>query len=341
MGRQPLASITLLAAVCLAPALQSQRDISGTAGRGSIHGRVILHDSPDRTPEQIPVHLSQSNGPPITVSYTSGNGQFLFTNLPSGGFEVTINWPGYQRFAQVVSIHTGSTRIQMQAHLRPLEPRAEAGGGSQLVAVSEMLAPPAARRECEKGLEKLRKNDLAGAERHLKKAVALHPPYPRAWVELGQLYERTHRSNEALESFRHALSQDAKNRDALLSMARLLNDQNRPIEALRAAAQIEQLYPGDPRNHLEIARGLLGAGKIQEAELAARQLERQPHQQRPEVHLVLFNIFQVRQDKIHAAGELGAYLKEMEDSGVASTNPAIVRARETLAKLETEIAAKK
>ena len=343
MARGRRVILSALVALCLGTPsrLCAQRDVSGTTGLGSIYGRVILQDSPNQTPEQILVQLTKGSGFPIAESYTTGNGQFAFSNVPAGDFEVRVNLPGYHPFFEKVSIRTGSTRVQVQIHLRRLEPAARPGVAGPSVSVGEMLAPAGARREFDKALEKSRKGDASSAERHFKKAVALYPAYLRAWIELGQLYERSNRSAEALQSYRQALTHDGKNRGALLATARLLNDHGRYIEALRASAQLEQLYPADARNHLEIARGLLGAGKAAEAEAAARDLERGPHAEIPEVHVVLFSILRSRQDTAGAAAQLRSYLKEMDKRNVAPTNPAMVHAREMLAKLESEIAAAK
>ncbi len=346
MGLRLRLSAMILAAMSVGAAALAQAPAPGditqpNPGAGSIQGRVILPNSPDQPPEQIPVRLSQGSGIPIGVIYTSGNGQFLFSNLPTGRYEVSVTLPGFQRFSQMVDISRGSGRIQMQVHLRRAEEAAQQEAGGRSVSVGEMLAPAGARREYEKGLEKLRKDDSAAAERYFKKAVGLYPAYSRVWVELGQLYARSKRPSEAIESFREALRHDEKDRDALLCMARLLNDQNQYVAALRAAAQLEQIYAGDARNHLEIARGLLGLGKVEEAEMAARQLESEAHLQTPEVHLVLFSIFRMRRHTAAAAGELRTYLKEMEGRGVARGDAAIARARELLAQLESEIAGAK
>lgn len=222
---------SLLAAMALCLSilgLRAQRDMTGTnVGLASIQGQVFLQDAPNQTLEQVPVQLSRSNGVPVGVAYTSGNGQFLFNNLPTGGYEVSVAAPGYHKFSQTVSINTASGRVYVQVHLRRLESRSQAEPGGPPV---DVRIPPAARREYEKGLERLGKQDSAAGERH---------------------------------------------------------------------------------------------------------------SQAPEVHLVLFHILRLRQDKARSAAELRTYLKEMDDSGVPAATPAIARARELLAKLEKEIAAAK
>lgn len=295
------AARTLLVSVYLAGAAAQETQ---TAGGASIQGKVTLQDSPSAAPERIAVQLSQGSGATISTVYTGGNGQFQFPNVPTGDYAVSVELRGYQRFSQAVTVHRGLGRVVVYAHLRPL-PAVRKSKEAAAVSVQEMLAPAAARREYAKGLDRLRQNDGAGAERHWRKAV---------------------------EEFQQALRLDENNREALLGLARVLNDLRLHVEALRAAARLEQLGP-DPRNHLEIARGLLGAGKVAEAETAARQLEKEPHAQAPEVHLVLFNILQGRRETAAAAAELRAYLKEME--GRAS-DPATARARELLGKLEKQ-----
>ncbi len=333
MHRAP--AVTILAA--LAAGAMAQRDSTGVVtGPASIQGRVILQEAPNRSVEQAPVQLSLSNGTPIGVVHTSGNGQFLFASLATGGYEIRVSLPGYQPYSEKVNIQTGTGRIHLQVHLQRAEGRAQLESGA--VSVREMLAPAAARREHQKGMDKLRRQEPAAAERHLRRAVSLHPPYTSVWVELGGLYARTSRPKAALESFQEALRHDPAERQALLGIARLLNDQGQYVEALRAAAQLEQTHAGDPRNHLEIARGLLGAGKAVEAEAAARRLESEPHSQAPEVHLVLYQILLARHDKPGAAGELRVYLKEISEAGAANSAPA-ARARERLARLENELGA--
>src|SRR5947209_2628549 len=115
-------SAAILVGIAACAVLWAQRDITGiSTGLGSIQGRVTLQDAPNQPPEQVPVQLSQSNGIPIGVVYTSGNGQFLFNNLATGGYEITVSLPGYQRFSQKVDINTASGRLDVQVHLRRME----------------------------------------------------------------------------------------------------------------------------------------------------------------------------------------------------------------------------
>ena len=317
-----------------ATVLCAQRDSSGVnLGLASIQGRVQIQDDPNRPLEQVPVRLSRSDGTPIATVHTSGNGQFLFQNLASGGYEIGIDLAGFHRHTEKVAVTTASGRHYVQVHLRRAESTAAGATVPRPVSVREMQAPPAARREYERAMDKLRRNDRKAAEADLEKAVRLHAAYVRAWVALGELQAASGRAGPALESFAQALRHDDADRDALIASARLLNDQGRHLDALRAAARLEQLGTGDARSHLEIARGLLGAGKTSEAEAAARRLESEPHGQAPEVHLVLYQIAQSRQDKAAATAELRAYLKEVGDAAAGS--PGAARARELLRNLES------
>jgi tetratricopeptide (TPR) repeat protein len=93
----------------------------------------------------------------------------------------------------------------------PLHRLAHVEGTS--ISVTSALAPPAARKAFEKGLEQEKKNKWEDAEKSFEKAVQIYPRYATAWYQLGRLQLRNQLSgpspaqNPSVQSARHSFEQ--------------------------------------------------------------------------------------------------------------------------------------
>ena len=90
-----------------------------------------------------------------------------------------------------------NTRIGMMNNIDvgrvPLHRLAHVDGTS--ISVTSALAPPAARKAFEKGLQQEKKNKWDDAEKSFEKAVQIYPRYATAWYQLGRLQLRNQLSN--------------------------------------------------------------------------------------------------------------------------------------------------
>jgi len=95
--------------------------------------------------------------------------------------------------------------------------------GSVLSATSA-AAPGNAKKALEKGLEQVKKNKLAEAQKSMEKAVEIYPQYAVAWTELGRLQYMSHDDTSAQHSFERALAADSKYAKPYLGLAQLSVD---------------------------------------------------------------------------------------------------------------------
>lgn len=86
------------------------------------------------------------------------------------------------------------------------------------------------------GLAARRAGDLATAEDLMRRSLRTHPAQPHVWNNLGNLLDDTQRPDEALACFDRAIQLDARYADAHYNRARVLLARQRWPEAAQAAA---------------------------------------------------------------------------------------------------------
>jgi Ca-activated chloride channel homolog len=115
---------------------------------------------------------------------------------------------------------------------------------SEGVSKLDLKAPGKARREYEKGVELLLKNNFEGAVEHLSKAVAIYPKYVAARTSLGTAYMHLHQPDKAREQYQEAVLLDdhLPNSFSNLCSAELaLKDYPAAEQAIKKASSISPL----------------------------------------------------------------------------------------------------
>src|SRR5579863_9902526 len=90
----------------------------------------------------------------------------------------------------------------------PLHRLAHVEGTS--ISVTSALAPPAAKKAFEKGLEQEKKSKWDDAEKSFEKATQIYPRYATAWYQLGRLQLRKNDAVSAKHSFEQSVAADPK-----------------------------------------------------------------------------------------------------------------------------------
>jgi tetratricopeptide (TPR) repeat protein len=204
-----------------------------------------------------------------------------------------------------------------------------------MVSLTNLLAPKEAKKSVEQGQKAVRKEKIAEAEAHFKSAVQVYPKYAEAWYSLGLIYEHTKRADQAAEAYRQAVLADGLYVRPYLRLASLAYERKDWSEA---AAQAEKVITLDPVTMVESyyisALANLNVGNLEIADKRARQGQKIDFSQRfPQFHLILANVFILRQDSAGTVRELKSYLKSAPDA----TNAALVRSR--LQALEEQMSA--
>ena len=117
-----------------------------------------------------------------------------------------------------------------------------------------------------------RQNDLSGAEREYKAAVALAPGSADALVGLANIYMESKRLPQAEAALRQYLAVAPKNGAAHLQLGRVLEAEGKHAEAAAELQQGLQLAPDDLTAQRDLAFSYARAGKYDKAETIYRGL---------------------------------------------------------------------
>jgi tetratricopeptide (TPR) repeat protein len=276
------------------------------------------------------VNPSETGGIDPMGGANSGMGPGMSATLSD--CDVRISAPGYQPVSKFVDMRTGDVggvNIGTLV-LSPIFPEE-----SSEVSVNSLMIPKKAKKEYEKGEKDLRRNDLKSATDHLEKAVGDYDKFAPAWNDLGRIYAATHQSDKAAQAFTKAIAADSGYVPPYLNLAQLqiqdgqyANAADNAAKALRVRAELP------PASFLE-ALADFKLNRFDAAEQSAREAERGPHQNIPQLHLLLTNILLRRKDFSGAAQEMQAYLKEFPNGQFVAQVKTRLPQVESLAARET------
>jgi len=180
---------------------------------------------------------------------------------------------------------------------------------SGLVTVSELSIPAKARKEFDRALESLRKQDIKQALEQLNKAVSIYPAFPGAYNNLGVVYARLGDAAGEREALQKAIELNDHFELAYLNWARmsLANSDFRDAEA--ALTKVFKLDAADPMATVLLAYSQFMQGHFEEAIATsgrAHTLEK-PH---AFAHRIAARAFEKEQQWDRAVAELQMFLKE-------------------------------
>lgn len=208
---------------------------------------------------------------------------------------------------------------------------------SPTVSVARLAVPGKANGEYQKGCGAFKDRRLDQAEQHLRKAIAIYPSYPAAWVVLGQVLDDQHKRDDARQACSQAIKIDATYVASYLCLAELsaMEDDWKQVSSL--AKQAMALDPvRNPYSLFYTADAAFHLNDLVTAEtsaLAAVPLD--PWHHLPQLHLLLAQIYAAKGDPNAEAEQLRNYLKVAPNSGDAAG------ARNILAQLGSRPAAAK
>ncbi len=184
-----------------------------------------------------------------------------------------------------------------------------------------LLAPEEARKFREKGLEAFKKNRLKKALELLLSAVTIYPDYGEAWLELGDLYLKQSRNEEARRAYLKAVDIDRLHIGPYIRLSWLASIEEKWQEAAEFSNHALNLDPVRfPELYFLNALSNYNLKKLDIAEKSARQLERLDSMHRfPQAFLILANIYAGRKDTAASDEEMRRYLDHAPDDSDAET----------------------
>jgi hypothetical protein len=190
---------------------------------------------------------------------------------------------------------------------------------SPTVSVTLLQVPQKAREEYAQACDKLQHKKYAAAEKHLEKAVDLYSGYAAAWVLLGQVQEVEHKTNEASESCNRAMKIDSNYAPPYLCLAHLIAAQGKWKDLSELSGRLLALHPLHASSaYYYNALASFYLNNLASAETTAlRGTEDSKQFHRPELHLLLADIYEKKGDRVAEVSQLREYLKR-DPHGVAA-----------------------
>jgi tetratricopeptide (TPR) repeat protein len=230
------------------------------------------------------------------------------------GCDVQVSVPGFQPISKVITDpgdigNTDAGTMQL---------RRIVGVEGSSISVTSLLVPDNARKEFDKGDKDARSNKLVSATQHLEKAVAEYDKYAAAWNELGNLYLANHETEKADKALEKAIAADPKYIPPYMTLASLELQNAQYESALETAGKALELDPSSGQASFIQAGADFKLNRPDAAEKSALDAQKQPHQNIPQLHVLLAEIFVQKHDYVNAAAQMRAYLKEAPQGRLAS-----------------------
>jgi tetratricopeptide (TPR) repeat protein len=210
-----------------------------------------------------------------------------------------------------------------------------AGVEGTFISVTSMMAPKAAKKAYEHGLESLLKNKPNDATKDFEKAVALYPQYAVAWVNLGKLRLEQQSLGPAREALTKAMEADPKLVTPYVELGLLAAKDANWQETAKYLDRAMELDPVDfPQAWYADAVANFNLVKYDAAEKSARAaVKLDPKHANPRSCYLLGLVLTGKHDYAGAAAELATYIK------VAPDAPDLAQAKSQLEELTKQASA--
>jgi Flp pilus assembly protein TadD len=223
---------------------------------------------------------------------------FLFVLLIAGGAVAQI---------EADMAPAGAAELQKRFNQRANSLRDSSASG--LVTVAELSIPAKARKEFDRALDSLRKQDVKHALEQLNKAVSIYPAFPGAYNNLGVVYARLGDPTCEREALEKAIALNDHFVLAYLNWARMSLANSDFSAAEAALTKVLNLDSSDPTAMVLLAYSQFVQGHYEEAVAIsgrAHSLEK-PH---AFAHRVAARVFEQERHWDRAVVELKTFLQE-------------------------------
>jgi len=308
-------------------AASAQRDFGTTVQRISV--RVAFADGTCDALAQVT--LSAHNG--VMVEGTKNKGcEVAFMDLPEGTYRVNVSGKDLtttEADRNIFVSSSASTEFEVRLKRTTLFDQG-ATPASSFVSASDLAVPIRARKELDRAVEMMRKQDWEHAVQTLNKAIAIYPRYALAYNNLGAIYSRLGelaRENDALEK---AISLDANLELAYLNLGRLNLRQERYPAAETALHKAVALNSHDPTAMVLLSYAEFRDRAFDAAIATSRRAHslEQPH---ATAHRVAAFSFEMENQGQSALAELETFLQEQPTGAQAD------EARKEIEELRTAL----
>jgi Flp pilus assembly protein TadD len=279
----------------------------------------------------IEVRLETSTTQLINTTYTDSIGNFEFRNLQPNSYFITVNAYGFQPVRQLVDVlgaGGGITNVSLFLERsdaeRPGPARAVDAADPDIIDVSQLKEnfPKKAVQNYDKSVEETKKGREANAIKLLEEAIQIAPNFFRAHLDLGLLYQKAKRFEDAEREYNRSREISPKNAQALINLGSLYIQQadfhekegrqvvgkflDQALDALEAAVRMS---PRSSIGYYYLGSANLKSGFTEEAEAAFKKAEElDPNMSI--ARLMLANVYVMMNKLNEAVRYIDLYLQE-------------------------------
>jgi tetratricopeptide (TPR) repeat protein len=286
------------------------------------------------------VELKVGGGGMIGQTVTRNDGDFAFSNLATGEYEVAVTIAGYEPTVQQVRFSQDARMnfmevLNVEVTIRPKPNTTVAPPGTHFA----QDVPKAAREAYEKGMAKLREGKSDEGLALLRQATASFNDYFDAHYALGKELFRTGKDNDALEELERARQINDRQDAVYFTFGLVMLKQQKFAIAEYAFREAVRLNANNAATHFYHGVALIDlSARTSDANQSATDLNNaekelslaweMSERRLNDVHLQRARLYERRGNKDAAARELENYLKaEPEPKNAAAIRAAIARLR--------------
>jgi tetratricopeptide (TPR) repeat protein len=238
-----------------------------------------------------------------------GSSQVGLSERDLAGCTLRANVPGYVSD----SVTLGFRRGLDNPNIGTIYLHALSKDENYISSATTVMAPRKAANDYEKGIQSLKKQQWAEAERHFSSAVQEYPKYAVAWFELGRLLQRENKQDEAIHAYREAIGADAEFAGPYAQLAIISAARGAWEDTVRYTSRLIVLEPGVSAQFYFYSA--VGNHYLKNSALAlehAREASRLDAQhQNPKIDHLLGVLLAEKGDNREAAEYLRSYLQRM------------------------------
>jgi cytochrome c-type biogenesis protein CcmH/NrfG len=304
--------------------------------RSTIEGSVMI-DGDTQPAARIRVDVSAVTGGRIATAFTDASGRFEVPAEGRGAVIVTVQEQGYEPVEQTVDVGYGGVTPGVVITLRKARTTLVEPEGYK-VSVHDLKVPGKARREFEKGMDRLQKKDVTASLDHFKEATHAFPDYYEAYYQIGLANMELRHGDEAEHALQRAIDLSGGGyAEAEFALGALLCDRKAYADAERVLRRGIDVDANSWKGHLFLGQALFGQNRLPEAEKSAQEvLLRKPDL--PTAYILMANIHIKQHQFALGIKDLDTFLS-MKPNGPTSDQAREVRAAAQKVASEMEQAA--
>jgi tetratricopeptide (TPR) repeat protein len=277
---------------------------SGMSPRTMISGSVMIEEEGQPAPS-VRVDIRSLTGGEVATAYTDSGGRFEVNGPQGGSYLVSVSERGYEPVEQRVDHSDMAAGLVLTLKKTKTFLPSHAG----TVSVRELSIPSKARREFEKGIDRLAKNDAAGSLAHFKEATNAFPDYYDAFYQSGLANMELRRGPEAEQALQRAIDLSGGGyADPQFALGAVLCERGAWADAERVLRRGLDVDSNSWKGHLFLGHALFGQNRFEEAQKSAHEALLRKSDA-TSAYILLANVHIRKHEYILAIGDLDTFLK--------------------------------